>query len=65
VREIGAPVLVMVGELDRVALPHWAKALSDDAGGELMVIPGAGHGPGRSPVPFNLGLRRFVESVSS
>jgi hypothetical protein len=29
------------------------------------VIPGAGHVPGRRAVPFNLGLRRFVESVAS
>jgi pimeloyl-ACP methyl ester carboxylesterase len=65
VRQLRVPSLVMVGEKERVAMPHWAAALAEDLRGELQVIPGAGHVPGRKAVPFNLGLRRFVEGVAS
>jgi pimeloyl-ACP methyl ester carboxylesterase len=65
VTQLEMPVLVMAGELERVALPRWAAALAEDTGGELVVVPGAGHGPGRKAVAFNLGLRRFVESVGA
>ncbi len=63
--QVHCPVLVVQGELDRVALPRWARALADDTGGELTMIEGAGHHPGgRKPVRFNLELRRFVELVA-
>lgn len=65
VRQLSMPVLVMVGELEQVALPHWAAAMAEDAGGELVVIPGAGHVPGRKGVRFNLELRRFLEGVAA
>jgi pimeloyl-ACP methyl ester carboxylesterase len=64
VRQLRLPVLVLAGELEQVALPHWARALAEDARGEFELIPGAGHVPGRKAVPFNLALRRFAERVS-
>jgi pimeloyl-ACP methyl ester carboxylesterase len=64
--QVRCPVLVVEGELDAVALPHWARALAEDTGGELVMIEGAGHHPGgRKPVRFNLELRRFVERVAA
>jgi pimeloyl-ACP methyl ester carboxylesterase len=63
-RGLTCPVLVIEGELDPIALPHWARALADDTGGRLVTIPEAGHVPcGRKPVIFNLVLQEFVESV--
>lgn len=63
---VRCPVLVVRGELDAIALAHWAQALARDTGGELVTIAGAGHVPGaRKPVRFNLELRRFVEQVAS
>ncbi len=62
--QVRQPVLVLNGELERIALVHWARALAEDTGGDLVVVPGAGHAPGRKPVPFNLALRRFAERVS-
>jgi pimeloyl-ACP methyl ester carboxylesterase len=60
------PVLVVQGELDAIAMPHWAQALATDTRGELVVIEGAGHIPqGRKPVCFNLELRRFIDRVQS
>ena len=57
-------VLVIEGGLERIAMPHWAQALAEDTGGELLVLPEAGHHPaGRKPVRFNLALRAFVERV--
>lgn len=65
VRELRLPVQVLAGEREQVALPHWARALADDSGGEFELIPGAGHFPGRKAVPFNLALRGFAERVSA
>jgi pimeloyl-ACP methyl ester carboxylesterase len=64
--QVKCPVLVVQGELEQVSLPHWAEALAKDTGGELLVMPGAGHGPqGRRPVAFNVAMRGFVERVAS
>jgi pimeloyl-ACP methyl ester carboxylesterase len=63
-RGLTCPVLVIEGELDPIAPPHWAQALADDTRGRLVTLPEAGHVPGgRKPVIFNLALREFVESV--
>jgi len=51
------PTLLVRGELDSIALAHWAQALARDTGGELVMIAAAGHVPGE--------LRRFVERVVS
>jgi pimeloyl-ACP methyl ester carboxylesterase len=65
-RQLRRPVLVLGGALDRIAPPHWARALAQDTGGELVLIENAGHHPGgRKPVRFNLELRRFVERVGA
>ena len=64
-QQLRMPVLVLNGELERVALPHWARALAEDTGGELVIVPGAGHGPGRKAVRFNLELCRFAERVAA
>ena len=61
---VQCPVLVVQGGLERIAMPHWAQALAEDTGGELLVLPEAGHHPaGRKPVRFNLALRAFVDRV--
>jgi pimeloyl-ACP methyl ester carboxylesterase len=65
-RGLGVPVLVVTGELDQVAPPHWARALASDTGGELAVVPQAGHVPNaRKPVAFNLTVRAFAERVTA
>jgi pimeloyl-ACP methyl ester carboxylesterase len=62
---VQCPVLVVQGGLEQVSMPHWAEALAEDTGGELLVVPDAGHHPGgRKPARFNLALRAFVERVS-
>ena len=65
VTQLPMPIQVIAGELEQVALPHWGRALADDTGGEFELIPGAGHGPGRKAVAFNLALRSFAERVST
>jgi pimeloyl-ACP methyl ester carboxylesterase len=63
---VRCPVLVVQGGQDRVCLPEWGRALAEDTGGELLMMPEAGHVPqGRKPVRFNLALREFVERVAS
>jgi pimeloyl-ACP methyl ester carboxylesterase len=63
---VRCPVLVIQGELDYVCLPEWARALAEDTGGELLLMPDAGHLPqNRKPVQFNLALREFVERVAT
>jgi pimeloyl-ACP methyl ester carboxylesterase len=60
---IRCPVLVLEGELDTITPPVWARALAECTGGELRVFSGLGHGTGRRPVPINLALREFAESL--
>ena len=60
--KVHCPTLVIEGDNDRIQPPHWARALAEATGGELVMIEGAGHLPnGREPVPFNLALREFAE----
>jgi pimeloyl-ACP methyl ester carboxylesterase/predicted glycosyltransferase len=62
--QVKCPALVVEGELDVVQPPHFAQALAEATGGELVTIPDAGHaGQGRKPVAFNRELRSFVERV--
>src|SRR5205085_12684467 len=42
-QQVSCPSLVINGELESVALPHWAEALAEDTGSELVVIKDAGH----------------------
>jgi pimeloyl-ACP methyl ester carboxylesterase/predicted glycosyltransferase len=63
-QNLGAPVLVLHGEHDRIAPPRDGRALSRLAGGRLEVIRGAGHLPhGRKPVQVNLALREFSHNA--
>jgi pimeloyl-ACP methyl ester carboxylesterase len=64
--QVRCPVLVVHGRLEEVSMLHWAEALAEDTGGELVAIEDAGHGlAGRKPVAFNLTLREFVERVAA
>lgn len=43
------PLLVIGGALDDVTPPHMAEAIANAAGGELMMLPDAGHPGQRAP----------------
>jgi pimeloyl-ACP methyl ester carboxylesterase len=65
-REIAArltcPVLVIHGTDDAIRPFATGKELAAISGGELMAMPGVGHGPqARKPVAVNLAIREFVE----
>ncbi len=60
--ELDFPVMVVSGEDDRIAPPRDARALARLSGGELRMVPDAGHFlHARKPVGFNLALRDFAE----
>jgi predicted glycosyltransferase len=57
-------VLVVQGDRDKIVQPRDGRALARLSGGELNVVPGAGHLPhARKPVGFNLALRDFAEDA--
>lgn len=61
---VNCPVLVVQGELDISIPPEWGAALAEATGGSLLRLPDASHLPhGRKPVPVNLALREFAESL--
>jgi pimeloyl-ACP methyl ester carboxylesterase len=61
---IACPVLVVHGQLDIAVPEEWSRALAEVSGGRLLTIERAGHfPPGRKPVPVNLALREFAESL--
>lgn len=62
---LAAPVLVMVGDQDRITPPETARATAEMArGARLRVIPGAGHlVPLESPDECNRELAAFWESA--
>lgn len=63
-QKLDCPVLVVHGERDRISPPRDGRALARLSGGELNVVPGAGHLPhARKPVGFNLALRDFAEDA--
>ena len=65
VGQVSCPVLVVQGAEDAICMPEWGRALAEDTGGELLMLPGAGHVPHvRKPVRVNLALREFVERVA-
>ncbi len=56
------PVLVVQGDRDRITPARDGRKLARLSGGELEVLPGAGHFPhARKPVQVNLALRDFAE----
>lgn len=64
-RAIRCPVLVLEGELDAITPPSWAEALARATGAEYRALPKTAHTLGRKPVPINLAIREFVESLQS
>jgi pimeloyl-ACP methyl ester carboxylesterase len=61
---VRCPVLVVHGECDVSVPPEWGAALAEATGGRFVPIADAGHVPhGRKPVPVNLALREFAESL--
>jgi pimeloyl-ACP methyl ester carboxylesterase/predicted glycosyltransferase len=61
-RRVRCPVLVIHGDRDRVTAVADGRALARETGGEILVLPGAGHLPqARKPVAVNLALRAFLE----
>jgi pimeloyl-ACP methyl ester carboxylesterase/predicted glycosyltransferase len=64
VQDLSCPVLVVHGERDKITATRDGRALARLSGGELNVIPGAGHVlHARKPVEFNLALRDFAEDA--
>ncbi|MCP4472463.1 MAG: alpha/beta hydrolase, partial [Gammaproteobacteria bacterium] len=60
-RRISCPTLVIHGEDDVVAPIEGGRVVSELTGGELVVIPRAGHGPqGRIPAKVNTLMRDFL-----
>ena len=63
-RNLDCPVLVIQGTRDRITPQRDGRALARLAGGQLEIVPGAGHFPhARKPVQVNLALRDFSEDV--
>jgi pimeloyl-ACP methyl ester carboxylesterase/predicted glycosyltransferase len=63
-RNLSCPVLVVHGDRDKITAIRDGRALARLSGGELNVIPGAGHVlHARKPVEFNLALRDFAEDA--
>jgi pimeloyl-ACP methyl ester carboxylesterase/predicted glycosyltransferase len=63
---VRCPVLVIHGTEDPITPISDSRALARITGGRLETIEGAGHQPhARQPVPVNLALRRFAESLAS
>src|SRR5204862_1585225 len=62
-RSIRRPVLVLQGELDTITPPGWGRALADEIGGRYVGLADTSHTVGRKPVPINLALREFAESL--
>jgi pimeloyl-ACP methyl ester carboxylesterase len=59
---VRCPVLVIQGADDAITGPDRGIALADATGGELVLLPGSGHGPHvRDPVKVNLLLRDFIQ----
>src|SRR5690606_5087672 len=42
-RSRSVPLLIVVGEEDKITPPEGARALADEVGADLETIPGAGH----------------------
>jgi pimeloyl-ACP methyl ester carboxylesterase/predicted glycosyltransferase len=58
---IGCPVLLIQGEADEIAPLEAARHVAALCRAEMMVIPGAGHGPHlRFPAAVNEAIRRFL-----
>ncbi|MDX1658627.1 MAG: alpha/beta fold hydrolase [Nitriliruptorales bacterium] len=64
-RRMECPVLAIHGTEDRIIPPSRSDRLVELAGGELVLLEGAGHIPlARDPVRVNVLLRDFVDRVT-
>ena len=60
-RRIRCPVLLIHGDADPVATCEGSRIVAGLTGGELMIIPGAGHAPhARFPAKVNTAVRDFL-----
>jgi len=63
-RSLPCPLLVIAGDDDRIQPLRRSERVAELAGGELLVLEGAGHVPHvRHPVVVNHALRAFVDRV--
>jgi pimeloyl-ACP methyl ester carboxylesterase/UDP:flavonoid glycosyltransferase YjiC (YdhE family) len=63
-RSLSCPVLVVTGDQDRITPTEYAHRIAELAGGDLLVVAGAGHAPhARFPVAVNHAIRDFVDHV--
>ena len=61
---VKCPVLVIHGDDDRIVDFEVGEELAELTGGQLMRLPGIGHGPqARKPVLVNIAVREFVEAL--
>ncbi len=60
-RRISCPFLAIHGDADAIAPPEVSKVVAELTGGELVLIPGAGHAPhARVPALVNTLMRDFL-----
>ena len=65
-RRLRCPVLVIQGTADAITGRDCGIALAEAAGGQLVLLEGAGHGPHvRDPVKVNLLLRDFAAPAAA
>ena len=65
VRAVRCPVVVAHGTDDRIVPVEVGRRVAELTGGELIELPGEGHIPqARHPIPINLRLRAFAESLA-
>lgn len=63
-RELGVPLLVVVGAEDAITPVEGAREMAQMATGTLEIIPGAGHmTPAEKPEIVAAALRRFLEEI--
>lgn len=65
-KKIAAPVLVMAGDTDFTSLDETAEIYRGLPKGQLMIVPGTGHGTFmNSPNLVNLAVREFLDLGAS
>lgn len=63
-RELGLPVLVVVGAEDQITPVEGAREMAQAAGGALEIVPGAGHiTPVENPDAVAGALQRFLDQI--
>ncbi|HEX6925311.1 MAG TPA: alpha/beta fold hydrolase [Longimicrobiaceae bacterium] len=65
-RQLGVPVLVIVGEEDGITPVEESRAIAQASGGRLEIIPGAGHmAAAEKPDAVAAALRSFLDELGS